>query len=1042
MNRVFLLMLTALAALLLPAAARAVTIPADTTAILSGAPSLFASLPVPVADSDAGQQAVSSDGRFVAFGSNSDGLGVDDNDAVENVYVKDRVSGSVTLASRRTGAAGAPADASCFNAAISDDGRRVAFTCEGSLDPADQNSREDVYLRDLQDNQTFLVSRATQLGDGGDDQSFTPAISSGGTRVAFVSEATNLGGPVDRTDAIYTRDIPLGGGSAAANVTRLVSPGTNGDPPNGESNDPSISNNGDVVAFDSDASNLVTGDDNGRTDVFVRTISTNTTQLASRKDGAAGALGTGRSEFAQISGDGNVVVFESNATNLDGLDQTNDTDVYKRILGMTQDTVLVDQSGGQKLVAGGGFPAVDDTGASIAFSSRTIVVDPIDTDQSDDVYLARGGQLSLASQGSGRAANTFQAPSLSGDGKHVVFATLGSLTGDAIPAVRSVEMRDLDTNSTSTVSKPGAGGTFDNVGGQSDFGAISADGRFVAFNSSAPGLGVPADVQSEVVVRDTVTGATVVASRQDGPGGAVMPGFSSNAAISADGRFVAFENGSNIAAIELSAAGKNRAAARRGAARGLIRDEADTQIWVRDLVTGSTIKVSRPNVSTTEEGDAASFNPSISADGRHVEFLSAADNLVGGDANDATDAFVRDLETNETVLASVADGVDGDQANSTTFAGAISADGRHVVFDGSATNLGGPGGNRESVYVRDLDTHTTRVASLSNDGHPATDAFSGSIDAHGNRVAFISSDSLDGPALPGNVNRIWVHDFAGGQTFLASRADGADGAPATDDSMSPVISADGHVVAFGTRAGLVPGVPANSTQVIRRDLSAGTTRLVSRGPGPDGPAVPGEAFVDSVSADGACVSFEAEAPLFGPVPGALDVFQVYLRAFATDCGRPPLSGGGGPPVRDTTAPVLRSVKLTRTRFRATRASSAAAGIRVSRIGRGTELRFISSEAGRLSVSIERALPGRRSGKGRKRRCRVVSHKVRHGGCTAFRKSTTIKQNIRAGRGRVRITGRIRRRKMPAGHYRLTVTARDKAGNVSRGIRRNFTILPG
>jgi hypothetical protein len=73
---------------------------------------------------------------------------------------------------------------------------------------------------------------------------------------------------------------------------------------------------------------------------------------------------------------------------------------------------------------------------------------------------------------------------------------------------------------------------------------------------------------------------------------------------------------------------------------------------------------------------------------------------------------------------------------------------------------------------------------------------------------------------------------------------------------------------------------------------------------------------------------------------------------------------------------------------------------------------------------------------------VVSHRVHRGGCTAFRKATTIRKNIRAGRGKVKITGRIHRRKMPAGAYRLTVTARDKAGNVSRGIHRSFKVLPG
>jgi Tol biopolymer transport system component len=1027
--------------------AHAATLPAGTTAILSGKSSLFDPLPAPVADSDSSQQSVSANGRFVAFTSESDGLSSEDNDSVDNVYVKDRLMGTVTLASRATGAAGAPAGDNCFDAAVSDDGRRVAFTCEGSLDPADTGDREDVYLRDLQDNQTFLVSRATQLGDAGDDQSFSPELSSDGTRVAFGSEATNLGGPADHTDAIYARDIPIGGGPAAANVTRLVSraDGLAGNLPNDDSFEPSISNNGDVIAFSSDASNLVGDDNNGFEDVFVRTVSTGATQLASRKDGAAGTPGDGHSFFAEIAGNGSVVVFESRAHNLDTVTHTSVDHVFKRILGATQDTVLVDQKGGTDLEAGGTIPVTDDTGATIAFASGTTTIDAADFNPLEDVYVAKGGQITLASRGNGPTgapANTFQSPALSGDGKHLAFSTLGSLTGDAIPGVRSVEVRDFDNSATTTASKPGVAGTFDNAGGSSFGGSASADGRFVAFSTAAPALGVPTDVQFEVVVRDTATGAVVVASREDGPSGAPMPGSSFAPSISADGRRVAFETSTDGAGLfETSVASRRPQRAR--SPRGVLRD-GKSQIWVRDLVTGQTVEASRPNVSTTEEGDAASFDPSISADGRHVEFLSDADNLIGGDGNHATDSFVRDLETNETVLASRADGADGDQADSSTFSAVMSADGRHVAFDSLADNLGdGAGGNnQESVHVRDLDAGTTRLASVAGDGHPATDAFEGSIDAHGNRVAFVSADSLDGSVFPNNTIQVWVHDFAAGTTVLASRGDGPAGEPANDDSTIPRISADGRVVAFDTDAALVPGLPANVEQVFRRALAVGTTSLASRGAGPGGPASASNASVNGITADGACVTFESDGSLFGPTPGATDITAIYLRAFATDCGRPPLSGGGGSQVRDTAAPVLRSVKLTRTRFRATRASSAAVGLRVSKIGRGTELRFISSEAGRLSVRIDRALPGRKSGKGRKRRCRVASHRVRHGGCTTFRKATTITKNIRAGRGKVKITGRIHRRKMPAGAYRLTVTARDKAGNVSRGIHRSFKILPG
>ena len=188
-----LLAALAAAACLLPAApAAAAALPAGTTAILSGSPALDAALPAPVAAASAGPATVSQDGRFVAFVATSDGLVDGDDDTIDNVYVKDRETGAVTLASRATGAAGAPARQNCFDPAISDDGRRVAFACFGPLDPADTNAHSDVYVRDLPSSSTVLVSRAGGLGAVGDGDSRQPALDEDGDVVAFTSAAKNL----------------------------------------------------------------------------------------------------------------------------------------------------------------------------------------------------------------------------------------------------------------------------------------------------------------------------------------------------------------------------------------------------------------------------------------------------------------------------------------------------------------------------------------------------------------------------------------------------------------------------------------------------------------------------------------------------------------------------------------------------------------------------------------------------------------------------------------------------------------------------------
>src|SRR5215212_3886443 len=182
-----LLILAVLALPLGASNASAASLPAGSTAILSGTSSLLDTLPSPVGRSRTSADAVSRDGAIVAFSSGSDGLAAGDDDSVENVYVKNRATGDVVLVSRSTGASGDPAHDDCDSAAVSDDGTRVAFVCEGPLDAADTNGQDDVYVRDLPSGTTLLVSRADSDGAVGDSLSFDPALSADGRFVAFAS---------------------------------------------------------------------------------------------------------------------------------------------------------------------------------------------------------------------------------------------------------------------------------------------------------------------------------------------------------------------------------------------------------------------------------------------------------------------------------------------------------------------------------------------------------------------------------------------------------------------------------------------------------------------------------------------------------------------------------------------------------------------------------------------------------------------------------------------------------------------------------------
>src|SRR5829696_3774945 len=211
-------------------------------------------------------------------------------------------------------------------ASISSDGRFVAFESDATnLVPRDRSGDFDVFVRDLRTAKTVLVSRASGAqGAKGDEGSGDAAISGDGRAVAFTSDARNLDRDApDDFVPVFLRDL-------RRNRTVLVSraSGARGAAPNNSSYEPSVSGDGRFVAFNSEASNLHRADRDERADVFVRDLWTHRTVLASRASGARGAHGNGLSENASISADGRFVAFESRATNLHPEDRDSARDVF------------------------------------------------------------------------------------------------------------------------------------------------------------------------------------------------------------------------------------------------------------------------------------------------------------------------------------------------------------------------------------------------------------------------------------------------------------------------------------------------------------------------------------------------------------------------------------------------------------------------------------------------------------------------------------------------------------------------------------------
>jgi Tol biopolymer transport system component len=264
------------------------------------------------------QPSLSGDGRLVAFTSAATNIAAGDLNANRDAFVYDRQTGTAVNIS--VDSTGLQADLDSFTPELSANGRFVAYTSfADNLIPGDLNEGSDVFVRDLQANTTERVSEYTGHYEGEGD-SLRPSISADGRYVAFDSDDWNLvwGDTNDDFD-VFVND-------RATTVTTRMSVDDNGTQSNGASYRPSISADGRYVGYYSEASNLVSGDTNGATDVFVYDRQSGAAKRVSVGNG--GAEANGDSLRPAISANGRLAVFESDATNLVPRDTNGFTDVF------------------------------------------------------------------------------------------------------------------------------------------------------------------------------------------------------------------------------------------------------------------------------------------------------------------------------------------------------------------------------------------------------------------------------------------------------------------------------------------------------------------------------------------------------------------------------------------------------------------------------------------------------------------------------------------------------------------------------------------
>jgi Tol biopolymer transport system component len=981
-------MLAAIVALVLPATATALT---ANQVVLVDRPSGDA----PLLYDGAGRgfiqaKAISADSCYILFVSDSDPLFAGDDNGARNLYRYSRCGGP-TVVQVNTSSSGVPAEfgTTSAGASISDDGNRVAFRAASqTLDPLSDGS-DQVYVKDLTTGELKLVSRG-ESPTGTPVKSAGPATISGdGQHVAFLAtgviDTDNVNGIATQYD-VFERNM-------IEDTTHMVSV-TAGNAPGGAGFiEPGISRDGKVVSFYSSAQ-LAAGDTDTSGDAYVRqgidNNGTDTTQLvsfnAAQTPGANGAFGR-----TDVSDDGLRVAWYMGKA-------------WTALCNPACAAAVqldVEEPGGSNTTP----TAIDaifarTNGAAptrVFFRSSSPLV-ATDTNGKPDLY-----------------ARTLSAPatSLLTDGTLASGISNASATDDAVVAAFQSSSPELPATGgflpqayirqsgvTTLISAPNRV----NEAGNADITrrSISADGRFVVFDSEAPAFGGIASefgLSSQVLLRDVVARTTTLMSAA--PDGTPGNKRSRDASVDGAGDKVVFVS----SATNLPGAGASTKA----------------HAYLRDVASGTVRMLDVSGAGEPGDGDAGEVR--ISADGTKAAFASRAGNLPNAPGDGYAHVYLVDLASGAMQIVDRAS--DGTIANQDGGDLDVNADGSRVAFQTSASNLGIANAGTEHVFVRDVAASSLIWVSVPENGNPP-DGFAHQpfLSADGHKVAFTSNSATFGYGQTDGATHAFLRDLdSGAVTDLAAGVPGVY----TD---APVLDAG------ATKVSLVAGLNYFDAPVTYvRDIASGT---VSPAAARDGStAAPrGGSYAAALSGNGACLAFESQSDDIVTDGYGADLRHAYVRALDAGCPPAPTGPGGGTGP-DTTAPVITALSVSHKRFAVAPGRTAASAKR-KRAKKGTTFRFTLSEDAATKIAIARRSAGRRKGK----KCVTPTRKLRKAKrCFRFKTVATLNRakTIR-GANRVRYTGRIGRKKLRPGPYRATLTATDVAGNRSRARRVSFRVV--
>jgi len=947
----------------------------------------------------------STDGRYVFFFSGSDNLASGINPDQSHLFRKDTQSGDVILVDRADGKDGAPLGNSIFSSFSSGDGNLVAFSTNVPVVPADTDDSIDVYLRNIQAGTTTLLTPSVT------DDAYLTDISADGKYVVFTTSQALAPGDSNTEDDIYRMKVADG-------TSTLVSAKSGStDAGNGFSQYGTISGNGRWAAFSSSSTDLVAGfsDNNGAfsVDIFLRDIEGGSTYLVSAKYNNATASANDGSGDAHIAGSPNSlgeveVAFSSYATDLldNGVsDLDNSSSVYVRNMTATPSELISRASGagGANADSRAHTPSISNDGTRVIFSSDAENLGP--PPDYYGVYM-RHRDTNLTSLVSYRNNYAVEG-AIAGDGQSATWVEYGGATPDSDPDLTSVFRRTLPSGAFSLVSRPKGNAPVRSPGFEDySFGrrTISATGRYAVFTSGSAHVPEASDDgRSQIYRRDLKTGELELVSRASGATGAKAE-VATDASISSDGTMIAF-----TAAGQLVPADTN--------------DQVD--VYVRNLDTDVTTLVSRADGLGGAVGDENSDSAVISGDGKRVAFRSQASNLGAPGVHRVI--YIRDLAADKTFIVSRADGESGDLADGDSDNPSLSYDGSKVVFTSYATNLNPDDiTSNQSIYLRNLTGNSTSLVSrapgLSGASLTSYSAGPPVISGNGNRVAFSASDQAAVPATapwPVGTNQVVVRDLADGSNRLGSIS--SSGQAGDSYSSSPSLSRDGNVLAFSTDATNLRDDVDNTgrTSVVIRDLGTGK---VSGPPLFGIDPFKGSSTEPVVSDSGNCIAYRG----FGhnKVSGNLgDLNATYVYVRSGTCLNPRVI-----------VPKLSGVRLKPKKFRVAPKATAKAAAKKKRkkSPRGTKIRFKLNTKATVTVWIERKLKGRKSGK----KCVKATRKNRRKkACTRLvRQGKLVRKDLAAGRRKIAFTGRIGRKALKPGRYRVVLQAVSGADKSNRPVR--------